>query len=75
MNLTDWLRPGDIAILDVAIYYGLPAFGHPNCYKHIEPSEHPLCHMTRKNLREVLPGRRCAHCGKLLVPAESEEVS
>ena len=70
MKLSEWLHEDDIAILHVAVYYGLPTFGHKNCYRHIEPSQHPLQHVTGE---ATLAIKHCIACGKPLIPAKLPE--
>ncbi len=73
MKLADWLQPDDIAIGYVAMYCGIPKYGHTTCYTRLEPTQHPLRHITRESLGEYIAVKLCIECGELLVPIGQRE--
>ena len=74
MKLADWLQPDDIAIGYVAVYYGIPAYGHERCYLAMVASQqHGIRHVSRADLGSAIATKCCIECGKLLVPAEEQK--
>ncbi len=71
MKFSEWLQPDTVAILDTAIYYGIPAYGHVNCYKQMEPTGHAPVRVTMSE--PEIERKHCSGCGKLLIPRSGSE--
>lgn len=70
MKLSEWIKEDDIAIEYVAVYYGLPRYGHATCYRQIPSSLHPIEHVSRD--KKGMDGKCCIACGEPLVPEEED---
>jgi hypothetical protein len=66
MKLSEWLKADTVAILDTAIYYGIPKYGHAKCYRQATA---PIEHVTIEAPDITI--KHCSACGKRLLP-ESE---
>ena len=65
MKFSEWLKDDTVAILDTAIYYGIPKFGHKDCYKQIKYPGYAPIQVTMD-----VPGIDrlcCSACGKILL--------